>query len=99
MRLELGSRFFSSFQIATTRSIPDELRRIVAKCLEKKTDKPTPSATALLHDVKAFERGIESSAVIENWVDSLQNIATEAAVSDHDRKGPNDWMERKLACT
>ncbi len=71
-------------------SIPDELRRIVARCLEKKTDKRYQSATELLRDLKAFEHGIESSAVIENWVDSLQNMAIEAAVGDHDGKGRND---------
>lgn len=48
---------------APDESIPDELRRIVAKCLEKKTE--------LLHDLKTFEHDIESSAAVENWIDSL----------------------------
>ncbi|MFN0140294.1 MAG: serine/threonine protein kinase [Pyrinomonadaceae bacterium] len=75
---------------ALDESIPDELRRIVAKCLGKKTDKRYQTATELLHDLKTYEHAIESSAVIENWVDSLQNMASEATVGDHEGKDPND---------
>jgi serine/threonine-protein kinase len=61
-------------------SIPEQLRRIVAKCLVKKTDERYQSARELLHDLKTFKHDIESSAAIENWVDSLQNMATDAGV-------------------
>lgn len=71
-------------------SIPEQLRKIVARSLEKKTDKRYQTAKELLDELKTFEHGIESSAVIENWVDSLQNMASEATVGDHDGKGPND---------
>ena len=72
-------------------SIPEELRRIVSKCLEKKMDERYQSATELLFDLKTFEHDIESSAAVENWVDSLQNIAAESvaeerSVSTGDRK-------------
>ena len=48
------------------------------------------SATELLDDLKAFERAIEPSAAIENWVDSLQNMATDAGEEENNGKSRND---------